>query len=322
VTLFELDPPSGEGRLRTARGLLKLLAQAGIGQRRAQQLAARFSDWQEMAAASPKELSQVAGKAAAALSQAPEPADEVDLPNGVRLIGAFDDDYPTPLRALTDAPAVLWVRGSLPPRRSIAVVGTRDATEWGLRVSNEVGRAAAAHGVAVVSGLALGVDTATHRGCLDAGGSTFAVLGCGVDVPSPPSNRGLAEEIIAAGGGLIAEVACGSAPSRRTLVARNRLQVALSAVTVVTECGLPSGTLHTARFTIQQGHPLAVLAPPPGRVGPQNAGTTALVDPGGCPPAVLAASGELARSIAARRPVADLVIGAPDDFRRIWDRLP
>jgi DNA processing protein len=181
---------------------------------------------------------------------------------------------------------------------------------------------AVAAGLAVVSGLAAGIDTVAHTSALAAGGRTWAVLGCGVDNPTPTSNVLLAEEILASGGGLIAEVPPGTPVSRRNLVARDRIQSGLCLAVVICQCEISSGAMHTARFCLVQGRPLVVARPkwPDGSVTACG-GILALADPDGCDPALLSATGKTAELIKNRRPVADIVVEDSDEFVEIWGRL-
>ena len=172
-----------------------------------------------------------------------------------------------------------------------------------------------------MSGLAPGIDCAAHRGCLDAGGATWAVVGCGADMASVPSSErdpGLVADILTTGG-IISEVEPGTEPSSQTLVARDRIQSGLSMATVVVQTDLRSGTLHTARFTIEQERLLVVLAP--GGPGERWAGNAALADPAGCDPALLHAKGAVARMVATRRPAADLVMDADGSLDPLLDLL-
>ena len=183
-------------------------------------------------------------------------------------------------------------------------------------------RSAVAAGLAVVSGLAVGIDTVAHKSALCAGGLTYAVLGSGVDVPTPRSNVALAEEIVASGGGLITEVPPGTPASRRQLVARDRIQSGLSLAVLVCQCETSSGAMHTARFAIVQGRLLVVVRPPgPASAVPAFTGNLALADPAGCDPALLSATGGIAQLVRGRRPVADVVIEDPDEFGKLWQRI-
>ncbi|HVA44121.1 MAG TPA: DNA-processing protein DprA [Acidimicrobiales bacterium] len=238
----------------------------------------------------------------------------------IRRLEPEDPDYPQALRELRTPPP-LWLDGTPPAGAMVAVVGTRHPDRTGLELAGRLAEELVGRGYAVVSGLAIGIDAAAHRAALDAGGRTWAVLGCGVDVLPWAGAADLARRIPASGG-LLAEVAPGTAVSARALVARDRLQSALSLATVVVQTDLRSGTLHTARFTVGQGRPLVVVAPPgngPGRTA--WAGNAALCDPAGCDPALLHATGTAGRLVGSRRPVADLVIEADGPWSELWELL-
>ena len=168
--------------------------------------------------------------------------------SGIRCLVHGDADYPAALVDTRQAPPVLWARGrpALAAQRQVAIVGTRNASSTGLRVAQQFATACAESGVGVVSGLALGIDGAAHRGALEAGGTTIAVLGTGVDVPYPPRHRAL-QERIAHEGLLLSEVLPGDRGHAGTFPQRNRLIAALAELTIVVEAGQESGALITAR---------------------------------------------------------------------------
>lgn len=276
--LVSIDVSQGEADiadLQTAGGLLALMELPRVGSGRAITFAQQFRSARAFNDASPEKRHHVGG---VAVEDRVHPLKPV-VPDGARLVGYFDGDYPSSLRGIPNPPAVLWVRGSLPdPARRIAVVGTRSATPWGARLAASIGAAAAEAGVSVVSGLALGIDIAAHRGALAVGGHTVAVLGSGINTPSPRAHRTDADAILEARGALIAEVPPGTPPSVRTLVARNRIQSGLSYATIVVQCGLRSRTLTTAMFTREQGRVLALPVPPEAeRAHPENAGSGSLL---------------------------------------------
>ena len=237
-------------------------------------------------------------------------------------IGIGEPGYPANLRSIPFPPKVLWVRGALPPVGAVAIVGTRHPTLFGRSVAHAAACSAVAAGLAVISGLAAGIDTVAHESALAAGGRTWAVLGSGVDVPTPVSNTVLAEEIVASGGGLLAEVPPGTPVGRRRLVARDRIQSGLSLAVVICQCEISSGAMHTARFAAIQGRILVVVRPrEPGRAVTACTGNVALADPNGCDPALLSATGKTAELIRARRPVADVVIDSRDELAELLERL-
>ena len=313
-SLFDVDPSSSE--LGSAPGLWALMQVPGVGSTTALKLAQACSSWEQLAANPEDALIQanarrvdphVLATAAMKPGQPPTTSDEV------RLVGYFDPDYPSRLQQIASAPAVLWIRGTAPVGNSAAVVGTRHPTKTGVDRVTKVVSVLVSAGYGIVSGLAAGIDTAAHEAALAEGGRTWAYLGSGVDYPTPRENVDLAERIVATGGGLLAEVDPETKPSPRTLVARDRLQSGTSSLTVIGQSGIPSGTLHTARFTIEQERSLVVVAPPASEADdPAWAGNRALCDPDGCDPAILNAGGRLAERIATRKPTADHVLTSAD----------
>jgi DNA processing protein len=241
---------------------------------------------------------------------------------GAELIGVGTAGYPANLASVASPPKRLWVRGTLPPLGAVAIVGSRNPTPFGRRVAEWAAAGAVQAGFGVVSGLAAGIDTVAHRSALEAGGRTWAVLGSGVDIPTPASNAALAEEILEKGGGLITELPPGTPVTRRQLIARDRIQSGLSLAVVVCQCETTSGTMHTARFALLQQRLLVVVRPQGAESeSAANSGNVALSDPNGCDPALLSATGKAAEMIRERRPVADLVIEDRHELAKIWDRL-
>jgi DNA processing protein len=235
---------------------------------------------------------------------------------GLRLNAA---SYPAALSSIASPPERLWVRGSLPPPSAVAIVGTRQPSGFGRDMAQAAATTALAAGLAVVSGLAIGVDTVAHETVLALGGLTWAVIGSGVDVPTPVSNTQLAEEIVASGGGLIAEVPPGTQVSARNLVARDRIQSGLSLAVLICQCETTSGTMHTARFAAEQGRLLVVARPVRAqRDEKASSGNLALIDPEGCDPSLLSARGETAELVRRRRPMADIVLESPDELAGMW----
>ncbi len=178
---------------------------------------------------------------------------------GGRLVIPGDLEWPSQLDDLGEAaPWALWVRGTVDLRlsalRSVAVVGARAATAYGLHVASQLGSDLALAGWTVVSGGAFGIDAAAHTGALAARGITIAVLACGVDVAYPPRHDALFARI-AADGLLVSEVPPGAAPHRGRFLVRNRLIAALTRGTVVVEAAVRSGALSTVRDADQLGRP-------------------------------------------------------------------
>jgi len=189
---------------------------------------------------------------------------------GGRSLTPEDACWPrTAFGALHEPPCALFVRGTLPEatRPAVAVVGTRAATPYGLRVARELAEGLARRGVVVVSGLALGIDAAAHGGALAAGAaapSTVAVLGCGLAVSYPPENGSLREDVARAGA-LVSEHAPDVPPERWHFPRRNRIVAALARAVVVVEAPLRSGALITAGFALEQGREVLAVPGPIGR---------------------------------------------------------
>jgi DNA processing protein len=193
----------------------------------------------------------LAGVRRVARDEAPALLERV-VADGWRWLTPPDPDYPALLPALSDPPLGLFVRGDLPNGPATAVVGSRRATAYGRQVAGLVARELAAAGVAVVSGMARGVDAAAHRGALESGGPTVAVWGTGPDRVYPAEHRRLAEEI-AAHGALVTEYLPGTPPRRHHFPQRNRILAGMAPVTVVVEAAARSGALVTARLALEEG---------------------------------------------------------------------
>ncbi|GIW32998.1 DNA-processing protein DprA [Meiothermus sp.] len=179
---------------------------------------------------------------------------------GLRLIGLWEPDYPEVLRHLESPPMVLYLKGELPPsERNIAVVGTRKASPWATAWTHRVARELAEAGVGVISGLALGIDAASHKGALEGGGYTLGVLGSAMDHFYPPQNRALAEQM-----NMLSEFPLGTPPQAGLFPRRNRIVAALAKAVLVVEAGEKSGSLITARFALELGRDVLAV---PGRPG-------------------------------------------------------
>ena len=320
MTLFDVGFDSIQGGdLQTPAGLNYLMEVEGIGPTKAVKLAQQFGSLEGLRAATNDDLVKVIGKSSEILIQHLSlNISSLPIPDDVRVLCVFDQDWPPWLRGISSAPALIYVRGSLPNVSCLAIVGTRHPTDFGLRVVDLVVEASIERGGGIVSGLAIGIDSAGHRRALHYGIPTWAILGSGVDVPSPSSNLALAEQILESGGGLISEQPLGSKPNPPALVARNRLQVAASEIVVAAQCGIPSGTLHTVRFAIQQSKRLVVPRPNSRlQTEPRSAGNMALTDTNGCAPSILSATGLVAKLIVEKRPVADVVLTSKN-LDEIW----
>jgi len=173
----------------------------------------------------------------------------------IRMAVITDNTYPEILANVAGAPPIIYWRGSLDGiwDASAAVVGTREPTPLGVKVAERVARHLASAEVAVISGLALGIDSVAHQAVLDEGGYTAAVLAQPLDQISPQSNRALAEQIVDAGGALISEHALGTEITRVQFATRDRIQAGLSRVVIPIQTGLEGGTQNTIRFANKQG---------------------------------------------------------------------
>ncbi len=267
------------------------------------------------------------GSALAALHQYGEQARSIALDvadrvlkaserTGARVLIAADRDYPARIHELRDAPAALFARGTLAAASApaVAIVGTRTATSYGLRVARSLATACARAGVAVISGLARGIDGAAHEAALAAGGRTVAVLGTGVDMYFPHHHRALQEQI-ARDGLLLSELAPGSTGHSGTFPRRNRIIAALADVTVVVEAGLKSGALITANHAIDLGRTVACV---PNAIDlPSAAGSNALLKRNAEP--VLSADDVLAMLNVRASPLATVTLDG--DAATCWDAV-
>lgn len=207
---------------------------------------------------------------------------------GIRVTAFASPDFPAQLLSIPDPPAVLYAKGDLSCLHRtavIAVVGTRNPTPWGAESAQRLAGAVTRRGAIVVSGLARGCDAAAHRGCLEAGGATVAVLAQGLDVVYPPENKGLADLICESHGCLVSEYPPGTRPEKHHFIDRDRLQSGLSSAVIVVETGIDGGAMHTAGFCVKQGRLLGCVLPPPGFDGQFEAeGNKALIDAGKAEP--------------------------------------
>jgi len=196
---------------------------------------------------------------------------------GGRMVALCEPDYPEPLAAIEDAPPVLSVLGArdLMSRRSVAIVGARNASGNGRRIAAKLARDLGAAGLTVVSGLARGIDAAAHDGALESG--TVAVVAGGIDVVYPRENEGLHRRI-AEQGVILAECAFGIQPQARHFPRRNRIISGLSIATIVVEAAPRSGSLITARMANEQGR--EVFAVPGSPLDPRAQGCNALIRKG------------------------------------------
>ncbi len=199
---------------------------------------------------------------------------------GISLVQKGEMAYPARLLDLANPPPVLFVRGTLPVQPSVAVVGTRKATGYGIRLAEAFGRALAADGRVVVSGLAKGIDAAAHRGVVAAGGVGVAVLGNGVDRWYPAINRSLGEQLLQSGG-LVSEYPPGTRPAPWRFPPRNRIIVGLADIVLVVEAGMPGGAMITARLALEEDREVFAIPGDIGRAG--SVGCNLLIRDGAWP---------------------------------------
>jgi DNA processing protein len=257
----------------------------GVGPRKFRELLSRFGLPERILEANSSQLSSVVPRDIADRIVAHAAEDEVSRAldwasqPGQAIITLADASYPSQLFEISDPPPVLYVRGKveLLSRRSLAVVGSRSATPQGKVNAEAFARALSDAGLTIVSGLALGIDSAAHRGALRERGSTIAVVGTGADSIYPAANRELGEAI-AAQGALISEFPLGTEPLAGNFPRRNRLISGLSRGCLVVEAALASGSLITARLAAEAGREVFAI---PGSIhSPVAKGCHALIKQG------------------------------------------
>ena len=185
---------------------------------------------------------------------------------GITLLPYFASDYPTALHALGGArPVLLHAKGDLgllqSPASILSIIGTRQPSPEGLAAAHRIAYEEAEKGRVILSGLAYGCDAAAHHGALEATGRTIAVIATGIDRAHPEAHQALQDRIIASGGLVLSEYPLTTPVDTYRLVARDRLQAALSAELLVIECGVQSGTMHTVRFAERYHRPIFALPP-------------------------------------------------------------
>lgn len=265
---------------RERRDRLRLIRSESVGPVTWRRLVDRFGSAGRAIAALP-DLARRGGRTAPLMIPS---ADDVDRELaelarlGARLLVLGDADYPPALAAIEDAPPTLAVRGNveLLARRSLAIVGSRNASISGRRLAETLAADLGRAGLVVVSGMARGIDAAAHRGALPTG--TVAVVAGGIDVVYPPENASL-YEAIAMAGAVVAESPPGVQPLARHFPRRNRIIAGLSAGVLVVEAALHSGSLITARLALEQNRD--VFAVPGSPLDPRSRGGNDLIRQGG-----------------------------------------
>ena len=260
--------------VKNALGIMTLLLVPGIGRKTVSKMLNQVSSLPE----DPLELHLLAVNALSGSSRYECPSEEEvsflyeraqktlsqALSQDIHVLTPLDPQFPTLLKGISDPPAILYAKGNLTilDKCCVAVVGRRKPSQYGLDMAKHIGGFLAHEGIVVVSGLAVGCDQAGHEGCLENNGETVAVLAHGLDKVYPAQNLRLAGEIVDKGGCLISEYPPGTKPLAGFFVERDRLQSGLSSGVIVIEAEAEDGTMHTARFAVEQRRLLGCLKPP------------------------------------------------------------
>ncbi len=258
-----------------------------VGPVRVRQLLEHFGDAPAILRASRQQLLQVRGIGEDTAAAIADWEKTTDLAAEMKRIAEFgchivtqeDAEYPELLRQIYDPPIVLYVKGelSLKDKNSVAMVGSRMTTHYGIEVARKLAYQLAYVGVTVVSGGARGIDTAAHQGALSGKGRTIAVLGTGINLVTPPENAKLFEQI-AASGALITQFPFNRCADKQTFPIRNRIVAGMTLGTVVVEANLTSGALITANFATEYGRQVFAV---PGRIdSPRSKGCHDLIKKG------------------------------------------
>ncbi len=287
------DAPMPGSCTPMGRSLLALTLVPGLGPVRISRLIESLGSTDAVLRASTAQLARVPGvgdkTAVSIATHLHRSMDSVDAQLqrigdcGAHVVALGDPHYPPMLAAIPSAPPILCVRGRLDIERAhkypCAIVGSRDCSIYGVEQAGRFAGALGSAGIAVVSGGARGIDTAAHRGALNAGGTTIAVLGCGIAHDYPPENTTLFNEIVERGGAVISELPPDTKPDAKNFPARNRIISGLALSVLVIEAGKRSGALITARHALED-HGREVMGLP-GRVdSPCSAGTLELLQQG------------------------------------------
>jgi len=245
--------------------------------------------------------------------------------DNIQFVRCFDDDYPVKLREICSKPYALFVKGALPGEGepSVAIVGSRECSEYGRLMAEYFGDRLAGRGISVISGMAYGIDGIAQMASIDAGGKSYAVLGCGVDVVYPRSNARLYERLASGCGGIISEYAPGTPAIGKNFPPRNRIISGLSDLLLVIEAKARSGTLITADMAMDQGRDVGAV---PGRItDPLSVGCINLIKTGAFP--ILSVEDIVERigmgtmGKAKEEPADDFLIKMSEDEKVIWALL-
>ena len=265
-------PPAGTRSLEW----LALALTPGLGPTKSRKVVEHFGSPEAIFRASLTELEATGIQAVSAQSLATGKSAELAREEFARaadavatVISVDDASYPPRLKEIYDPPLVLYVRGSVDvlTKPGIAMLGTRHPTPYGSGMAERLACDLAAHGLVIISGMARGVDTASHRGAISAKGKTLAVFGTGVDVIYPKENSRLSEQILALGGALISEFPLGTFAAPQNFPIRNRILSGMSVGVLVVEAAEYSGTRITARCALEQNRDVFAV---PGNVTNKN----------------------------------------------------
>jgi DNA processing protein len=255
---------------------LALALTQGLGPTRIKKLIEHYGTAERVFQASLTELEATGMRAVSAQSLATGKSLELAQQECVKaaeasakIISLSDPEYPSRLKEIYDPPVILFVKGNVEvlAQPGIAMVGTRHPTPYGSGMAERLSTDLAARGLVIISGMARGIDTASHRGAIAAKGKTVAVLGTGIDVMYPKENTRLAEQIVALGGALISEFPVGTFPAPQNFPIRNRIISGMSAGVLVVEAAEYSGTRITSRCALEQNRDVYAV---PGNVTNKN----------------------------------------------------
>ena len=270
------------------KSLIHLSIIPGVGNQTIRCLLAAFESAERALTATSEELAQIDGLTRNARQRLVNGRSRVSLNRELELIQShqchiitFEDEaYPPLLKQISDPPLLLYIKRRLPPQDalSIAIVGSRSPTRYGKTTCHQLSQQLAARGVTIVSGFARGIDTSAHRGTLEAGGRTIAVMGNGLSHIYPEENRDLADAILESGGALISEFPMTVPPMGTNFPLRNRVISGLTYGTLVVEASERSGSLITARLAAEQGR--EVFAVPGEIFSKLSQGTHKLINQG------------------------------------------
>ncbi len=295
---------------------LALHCTSGIGSRRLLALVEYFQSAERAFQAPEWELKKVPGvgdlvagqfarEREAALEEARAQLER--MPEDTAIVTYFDAAYPELLKTISAPPPLLFVRGNvelLSEERMLAIVGSRKTSDYGRRAAKEFAEGFARERVAVVSGFAKGIDTIAHQSAFESGGKTIAVLGSGVDVIYPYTNKAFSEELIASGrGAIVSELSLGTKPDARHFPWRNRIVSGLARATLIVESEAEGGSMITAALALEAGR--EVFAVPGDVYRPSSGGPNQLIRdksarPASAPEQVLADVGWIGRRAEAR----------------------